>query len=76
MLNARPASMQEIAVPRLVGVMLAEANAALDRSGLSHGTTSFERNDEYPIGVVVRQAPPGGCRVLSGARVQLVVNRG
>jgi serine/threonine-protein kinase len=67
-------STQELAVPRLVGVTLAEATAALDRAGFQLGATSFDHQEDYPIGVVVRQHPPAGMRVCAGARVRLVVN--
>jgi hypothetical protein len=58
-------------VPRLVGLHLSEAKAALDKSGL--GADLAFRNDPQHAGIVLAQDPHEGARIDPKQGVELVV---
>jgi beta-lactam-binding protein with PASTA domain len=61
-----------VEVPALRGLMLAEADAAIEASGLRRGAVGRLRSDEPP-GTVLRQDPAAGSAVAPGTEVELVV---
>jgi len=64
-----------IAVPEVVGLTQAEAEAAIESSGLAVGeiTTS---HTTFAVGIVARQFPPAGKPWLPDAEVDLIVSLG
>ena len=76
---AKPAPAREprvavLAVPRVVGLRVADAEARLDARGLSWRVT--QQDSDRPKGEVVSQTPDSGARVRKGARVTLGVSSG
>jgi beta-lactam-binding protein with PASTA domain len=66
---------QPLAMPQLVGQLLADARNALQAAGLQLGSISQQKSD-YPSGVVVATDPPAGASVLPGQSVNLTVSSG
>ena len=60
-----------IAVPKVVGLQRAEAEAQLQAAGLKAEVS--EQETTQPPGTVMKQDPPSGTRVDRGATVQLTV---
>jgi eukaryotic-like serine/threonine-protein kinase len=66
------AATPRVEVPALRGLMLANADADIEASGLRRGTVGRLRSDEPP-GTVLRQDPAAGSTVAPGTEVALVV---
>jgi hypothetical protein len=67
-----PTTIATVEVPRLVGMDLAGARAALADRGL-RGRIRYRSTDRQPAGTVISQSRRGGAEVLRGGRVTLVV---
>jgi serine/threonine-protein kinase len=65
-----------VRVPTATGMTLDEASRAITAAGLAIGTITNERTQSQPPGTVIRQDPPAGSRVGTGAQVALVVAAG
>jgi len=64
-------------VPDVVGMLQADANAAiLSVYSLSVGTVSYQHSDTVPEGIVISQDPTGGTAVPIGSAVDIVVSLG
>lgn len=62
-------------VPDLIGMDRDGAEEILRNKGLILGRVTFERNDEYLPGSVIRQTPGPNGRINAGEEVNLVVSR-
>ncbi|ROR71772.1 Stk1 family PASTA domain-containing Ser/Thr kinase [Bogoriella caseilytica] len=67
---------EPIAVPGLSGATAEEAAAALDRAGLSLGSTIEEHHEEVPEGQVIRQSPDPDASLLPGESVDIAISLG
>ena len=67
---------QTVAVPDVVGLAQATAEANIVAAGLTVGTITNEFSDTVPAGDVVSQNPTGGTNVALGTAVDLVVSLG
>ncbi len=65
-----------IAVPDVVGLTQAAAEAAITGAGLTVGTVAQATSDTVPAGNVISQDPVGGTLVSAGIPVNLVVSLG
>ena len=63
-------------VPDVVGLLHAQAQAAIVEAGLTVGAVTTEHSDTVPAGRVIRQDPEAGTPVVLGAAVDLVVSLG
>jgi hypothetical protein len=63
-------------VPRLRGLKLAAARAALTRAGCRLGGVTRTYSPRVRAGRVIRQRPLAGTRLTRGARVNVVLSRG
>ena len=70
--TAPPTTMEMVKVPRLVGMDLAGAKAALADRGL-RGTVRYRSTARWPAGTVISQSRRTGAGVLPDSRVALVV---
>jgi PASTA domain len=70
--TAAPTTIATVKVPRLVGMTLSGAKAALAERGL-RGRVSYRTTGRYPAGTVIAQSRRGGAGVLPNSRVTLVV---
>ena len=66
----------QVAVPDLVGLDQAQAQAALAAVGLFLGEVTSEPSETVPAGIVLRQDPAAGTKVAKGARVDIVISSG
>ncbi len=64
------------AVPDVVGLARAAAEAAITGAGLVVGTVTQRSSDTVPAGNVISQDPAAGTGVLRGSAVSLVVSSG
>ena len=64
------------AVPKLTGLTVDEANAALTEAKLAPGTTTDEYDPIIAVGKVVSSNPPEGEQLKPGTVVDLVVSKG
>ncbi len=64
------------AVPNVVGLPRADAEAAITGAGLVVGTVTEEHHATVPAGSVISQDPAAGTGVLLGSAVSLVVSSG
>jgi beta-lactam-binding protein with PASTA domain len=69
-----PATM--VAVPNVVGDLLATGEAAITGAGLSVGTVSTSYSGSVPAGYIISQSPTGGTMVSVGSSVDLVNSLG
>jgi eukaryotic-like serine/threonine-protein kinase len=65
-----------VVVPGLRGLTLRAATFALEKTGLSLGTVSYEISEEYPQGNVIDQDVPETAKVPNGKVINLVVSQG
>jgi len=65
-----------VAVPDVVGLTRAAAEAALTGAGLTLGAVTESYSDTVPAGDVMSQTPAAGTEVLPGAAVALEVSLG
>jgi len=65
-----------VAVPSVVGLTQASAEAAITSAGLSVGTVTMANSDTIPAGNVISQTPIGGTQVTEGSDVDLVISSG
>ena len=63
-------------VPDVVGLLHAQAQAAIVEAGLTVGAVTTEHSDTVPAGRVIRQDPAAGTSVPLGTAVALVVSLG
>ena len=63
-------------VPRLAGLTLDAAQAAVARARLSFGTTTLRYSETVEAGVVVRSDPAAATRLRRSGLVDVVVSRG
>ena len=66
----------QAAVPRVVGLSLAQATAAITAAGLSSGTITEKYSVSVPKGNVMEQSPAPDMLADPGTAVALVVSRG
>jgi len=65
-----------VAVPNVVGMTQAAAEAALTGVGLAVGAVTEDLSATVPAGQVISQNPAAGVEVAPGASVDLVVSKG
>ncbi|MBI2876791.1 MAG: PASTA domain-containing protein, partial [Candidatus Tectomicrobia bacterium] len=65
-----------VAVPDVVGMAQAAAEAALEAAGLTAGTISLAYSATVPTGQVIGQSPIAGTSIAEGSPVDLVVSQG
>jgi RHS repeat-associated protein len=65
-----------VAVPPVVGLTRAAAEATIVAADLMVGDVTFENSDTVPAGRVISQSPAGGIAVAAGSAVNLVVSSG
>jgi RHS repeat-associated protein len=65
-----------VAVPDVVGLSEAAAQAAIGAAGLAVGTSTTANSDTVPAGDVISQDPVGGTLVLPATPVDIVVSLG
>jgi hypothetical protein len=65
-----------VAVPNVVGLPQADAEAAIVGAGLVVGAVTTQNSDTVPAGSVISQDPTGGTPVAPGSAVDLVVSLG
>ncbi len=70
--TAAPTTVATVKVPRLVGLTLGSARAALAERGLRE-RIRYRTTSRYPAGTVIAQSHRGGVGVLPDSRVTLVV---
>jgi PASTA domain-containing protein len=70
--TAAPTTIAMVKVPRLVGLTLGSARAALTERGL-RGRIRYRTTSRYPAGTVISQSRRGGVGVRPDSRVTLVV---
>jgi len=70
------ARIEELLVPYVVGMSLAEATTAITSGGLAVGTVESEHSDTILEGYVIRQNPPPGTSVGAGSNVDLTISLG
>ncbi len=63
-------------VPKLAGLSVDAATAALVAAGLTVGNTAQEYSATVPAGQVIRSQPPAGQKLRPGSPVSLVVSKG
>ena len=66
----------EVAVPRLVGLPLAEAQSAAQRAGLGLAVEARTPSDAVPAEAVISQDQPPGKRVKAGRVIRVVISQG
>src|SRR5439155_23731108 len=76
LMDRRPAAPRQVAVPRLVGRTVTEAEAALQQAGLVAGSSTEQPSDSVTDGAVISADPTEGTPVAPGTQVDLVVSRG
>jgi len=67
---------QGVAVPRVIGLTRAAAEAALGAAGLAAGAVTEAYHPTAPAGQVIGQTPGAGQRVPAGTAVDLVLSKG
>ena len=70
--TARPTTIGQVAVPRLVGLRLAHAKGSLAGRGLMAKVT-YKSTSRYPAGTVISQSRSAGATVLADTTISLVV---
>ena len=65
-----------IAVPPVVGMTQAQADAAINTAGLLPGTATTEYSNPVASGLVIRSNPPAGQKVAANSAVNLVISSG
>ena len=65
-----------VAVPGVVGLAQADAEAVIQTAGLVVGTVSEANSTSVPVGDVISQSPVTGTIVVEGSPVDLVVSLG
>ena len=71
-----PPSGPPVAVPDVVGALLADAESAITSVDLTVGEVSYAYSDDVDAGHVISQEPLAGVEVPSGSAVDLVVSLG
>ncbi|GAA3178075.1 Stk1 family PASTA domain-containing Ser/Thr kinase [Blastococcus jejuensis] len=69
-------TVQQVAVPQLVGMPQADAEAAITGAGLEVGDISTRASSEEQAGQVLESTPASGAQVDEGSEVDLVVGAG
>jgi serine/threonine-protein kinase len=69
-------TVQQVAVPALVGMTQADAEAAITGAGLKVGTVSSEASSAEDAGKVTDSNPASGAQVDEGSTVDIVVGAG
>lgn len=67
---------QEVIVPDVIGMALADAQTAIAAAGLSTGTVTEQYNSTVPAGHVISSDPMPGATVIDTTPVDLVVSLG
>ena len=67
-----PTPTEQVRVPSVVQIALAEARAILEKEGLKLGNADDEESEMTP-GTVLRQTPEEGTSVARGSSVDVVV---
>lgn len=67
---------EKVAVPPLVGLKSADADAALIAVGLVSGNVTEDYSNDYAAGVVMSQTTKDGSKVDKGSSVDYVVSKG
>ena len=67
---------QPVAVPNVVGMAQADAQAAITAAALAVGAVTQQSSDTVPAGSVISQDPAAGASVAPGTAVNLVVSSG
>ena len=65
-----------VEVPNVVGMSLANAEAAIENAGLTVGAVANDYSGTVPAGNVISQGPVGGTMVIPGSEVSLVISLG
>jgi len=76
LLSLGPASANQVAVPDVVGLDRASAEAALTSAGLMVGNVTFENSEVIEADAIILSDPAAATIVDSGATVDLVVSIG
>jgi beta-lactam-binding protein with PASTA domain/serine/threonine protein kinase len=63
-------------IPNLIGVVVADAQAAIEQLGLVFTVTEEVFNDQAAAGTIISQSLPEGTQVGRGSEVTAVVSRG
>jgi serine/threonine-protein kinase len=71
---AEPGPPVYLRVPDLRGAPLHLARQAVAAADCVLAPVTYERTSEHPPQIVLSQAPPPGCRVEKGARIELVAS--
>src|SRR6266705_1401777 len=67
---------REVAVPRLIGMIPAEAERSANGNGLLFETENRFYSAAIPEGRIMSQVPPPGARVRRGSRVRVAESLG
>lgn len=67
---------EEVDVPDVLGMSLADAQKALAAKGFIVGKTSEGNSEEYEEGKIMEQSPVGGAKAAEGSKIDLVVSKG
>ncbi|MBV1850681.1 Stk1 family PASTA domain-containing Ser/Thr kinase [Catellatospora tritici] len=72
--SASPSPVPMTAVPKLVGLNLTDAKAALAKAGFVPGTVQYGWDNSRGPGAVTRQSLPGGASAAKGSTVDLGIS--
>ncbi len=64
----------EVEVPKVTGIGITRARAALEQAGFVVGATSFQYDENYGGNIVLRQKPAAGTTAPPGSKINLVLN--
>lgn len=65
-----------VEVPRVVNRSFDDAKRMIEEKGLSIGLVDYEKSDDIPIDVVIRQDPGGNSEVDPNTRINLILSEG
>ncbi|MHC4573584.1 MAG: PASTA domain-containing protein [Planctomycetota bacterium] len=65
-----------VAVPNVLNMTEAQAEAALNGAGLNKGTVTTSYSETVPVGLVISSTPPAGTSVAYGSSVDLEISLG
>ncbi|MDF2177427.1 PASTA domain-containing protein [Aliiglaciecola sp. CAU 1673] len=66
----------QVSTPDVIGLLQADAEAAITGAGLAVGIVTTEYSAVVPTGVVINQTPSGGSLVAPGSDMDLIVSAG
>lgn len=70
------ATLPQVKVPNVVGMLLSDANTTLAQDGLQVGTVAYAYDDKIAAGLVISQAPEASKEVTVGSFVSMTVSKG